>query len=222
MATLTPSTQQRRARTVLLLIAGIPLSMMLAATTLWWAVDSGHVDVLGSVGTANHGALITPPRSLSETRFQHEGVAETLWQDLPAKWRFMVVQRGDDCGNICQQQLYQTRQIHLALGKEFNRVGRIVLSDTSPAAVTLAPGIGESEDPVIQRFDDWLAREHVGILPLTLPVGELEGLVPEILTAPAQWYVVDPAGWIMMRVSDDLHYKDVISDMRFLLKNSGG
>ena len=67
MATQTPRTQQRRARTVLLLIAGIPVSMMLAATVLWWAVDSGHVDVLGSVGTANHGALITPPRSLSGT-----------------------------------------------------------------------------------------------------------------------------------------------------------
>jgi hypothetical protein len=133
----------------------------------------------------------------------------------------MVVQRGDDCGDICQQQLYQTRQIHLALGKEFNRVGRIVLSDNSPAAVTLAPGIGDTADPVIQQLDDWLAREHVGILPLTLPTRELEGLVPEILTAPAQWYVVDPAGWIMMRVADDIHYKDVISDMRFLLKNSG-
>ena len=73
MSTPTASTQQRRARTILLLIAGIPISMMLAATALWWAVDSGHVDVLGSVGTANHGALITPPRSLSGTRFQHEG-----------------------------------------------------------------------------------------------------------------------------------------------------
>ena len=59
MATLTPRAQQRRARTVLLLIAGIPVAMMLAATALWWAVDSGHVDVLDSVGTANHGTLIT-------------------------------------------------------------------------------------------------------------------------------------------------------------------
>jgi hypothetical protein len=46
--------------------------------------------------------------------------------------------------------------------------------------------------------------------------------VPEVLVAPTQWYVVDPAGWIMMRVSDDLYYKDVISDLRFLLKHSGG
>ena len=30
--------QQKRARRVLLLIAGIPVAMMLAATVLWWVV----------------------------------------------------------------------------------------------------------------------------------------------------------------------------------------
>ena len=57
---------------------------------------------------------------------------------------------------------------------------------------------------------------------LTVPPEKLSTLVPEVLVAPTQWYVVDPAGWIMMRVSDDLYYKDVISDLRFLLKHSGG
>ena len=94
------TSQRRRARLVLILIAGIPLSMMLGATALWWAVEQGHVDVLGSVGTANHGELIDPPRSVSDVVFQHEGVAETLWQDLPAKWQLLVVQRGGVCDAI--------------------------------------------------------------------------------------------------------------------------
>ena len=84
---------QRQTRRVLLLIAGIPVGMMLAATALWWAVQQGYVDILGSVGTANHGELIDPPRSLSDVVFQHEGVAETLWADLPTKWYLVVVQR---------------------------------------------------------------------------------------------------------------------------------
>ena len=57
---------------------------------------------------------------------------------------------------------------------------------------------------------------------LTVPSDRWIALTPEVLASPAQWYVVDPAGWIMMRVSDDLYYKDVISDLRFLLKHSGG
>ena len=212
--------QRRRARLVLILIAGIPLSMMLGATALWWAVEQGHVDVLGSVGTANHGKLIDPPRSVTDVVFQHEGVAETLWQDLPAKWRLLVVQRGENCDAICQQQLYQTRQIHLALGKDFNRVGRVVLSDTAPTAVTLTPEAGQGVAGV--SLSEWLAQEHVGMTALTVSSERLSTLVPEVLASPAQWYVVDPAGWIMMRVSDDLYYKDVISDLRFLLKHSGG
>jgi hypothetical protein len=217
--TVMPS-QRRRARLVLALIAGIPLSMMLGATALWWAVEQGHVDVLGSVGTANHGELIHPPRSVSDEIFQHEGVAETLWQDLPAKWRLLVVQRGEVCDAICQQQLYQTRQIHLALGKDFNRVGRVVLSNTAPKAVTVTPEVAQGSSTA--SLSDWLAQEHVGVIALTVPSDRLSTLAPEALKSPAQWYVVDPAGWIMMRVSDDLYYKDVISDLRFLLKHSGG
>ena len=216
--TVMPS-QQRRARLVLILIAGIPLSMMLGATALWWAVEHGHVDVLGSVGTANHGELIDPPRSVSDVVFQHEGVAETLWQDLPVKWRLLVVQRGENCDVICQQQLYQTRQIHLALGKDFNRVGRVILGDTAPKAVTVTTEAGQGGSAT--SLSDWLAQEHVGMTALTVPSERLSRLAPELLESPAQWYVVDPAGWIMMRVADDLYYKDVISDLRFLLKHSG-
>ena len=211
---------QRQARRVLLLIAGIPVGMMLAATALWWAVQQGYVDILGSVGTANHGELVDPPRSLSDVVFQHEGVAETLWADLPTKWYLVVVQRGDLCDETCQQQLYQTRQIHLALGKDFNRVGRVLLGDVAAASVLISPVTAHNDEP--QRLVPWLEREHLGLTPLTLGSSSLDTLVPETIDQPGQWYVVDPAGWVMMRVADDLHYKDVISDLRFLLKHSGG
>ena len=211
---------QRQARRVLLLIAGIPVCMMLAATALWWAVQQGYVDILGSVGTANHGELVDPPRSLSDVVFQHEGVAETLWADLPTKWYLVVVQRGDLCDETCQQQLYQTRQIHLALGKDFNRVGRVLLGDVAATSVLISPVTAHNDEP--QRLLPWLEREHLGLTPLTLGSSSLDTLVPETIHQPGQWYVVDPAGWVMMRVADDLHYKDVISDLRFLLKHSGG
>ena len=220
MTAQSPAMAQQRARRVLLLIAGIPLSMMLAATALWWAVQNGYVDILSSVGTANHGELINPPRSVTDVVFQHEGVADTLWEDLPAKWRLLVVQRGDVCGATCQQQLYQTRQIHLALGKDFNRVGRVVLGHVATASV-MAPADLEDGEASLALLD-WLGKEHVGVTPLTLPASQLNALVPESVDQPEHWYVVDPAGWIMMRISDDLYYKDVISDLRFLLKHSGG
>ena len=34
------------------------------------------------------------------------------------------------------------------------------------------------------------------------------------------WYLVDPAGWIMMSYNGEVSYKDVMADLKFLLKNS--
>lgn len=216
------ASKQRRARWVLLLIAGIPVTMMLAATGLWWSVEAGYLNVVDRFGTANHGDLVVPPRSVSDISFRHEGVAEVLWSDLPVKWRLVVIQRGEICDIACENRLFQTRQIHMALGKDVNRVGRVLLGDTPPEGVLLARSDPAQSDRVMPgSFAEWLAREHQGLTPLTLSPSTLDQLAPEISASPAHWYVVDPAGWIMMRMSDDLHYRDVISDLRFLLKHSG-
>jgi len=219
--------KRQQGRRVLLLIAGIPLSMMLAATLLWWAVAEGQFDIVGAVGTANHGELIVPPKSVSQSTFSDDGAADLLWEDLPAKWHLLIVHRGELCEAVCQQQLYQTRQIHIALGKDFNRVGRVVLTDLPADAIAVtstaeaaseAVGVAPSVDATLA---DWIAAEHAGVTALTLPLAEMEQLIPTTLAPNGHWYVVDPAGWIMMQVANDLYYKDVISDLRFLLKNSG-
>ena len=216
--------KRQQGRRVLLLIAGIPLSIMLAATLLWWAVAEGQFDIVGAMGTANHGELIVPPKSLSQRTFSDDGAADLLWEDLPVKWYFLIVHRGGVCGAICQEKLYQTRQIHIALGKDFNRVGRVVLTDLPADRIAVTPA-DETASAATSTFDgtlaDWIAAEHAGVTALTLPVAEIEQLVPSILGDGGHWYVVDPAGWIMMQVANDLYYKDVISDLRFLLKNSG-
>ena len=58
--------------------------------------------------------------------------------------------------------------------------------------------------------------------PLVLAPGQIEELFAEYRAEPGTWYLVDPAGWIMMSYNTDVSYKDVISDLKFLLKNSGG
>ena len=47
-------------------------------------------------------------------------------------------------------------------------------------------------------------------------------MFPEHATDTSTWYLVDPAGWIMMSYNEEIPYKDVIKDLKFLLKNSGG
>ena len=53
--------QRRNNRIVLLSIIGIPVTMILAASWLWYFVVQGDLDLVGTLGTANRGTLVQPP-----------------------------------------------------------------------------------------------------------------------------------------------------------------
>ena len=74
---------------------------------------------------------------------------------------------------------------------------------------------------------EYLALGHSGVLALQAQKQDFANLFNESALEDSVewqggWYLADPAGWIMMRYEDGLDYKAVISDLKFLLKNSGG
>jgi hypothetical protein len=166
--------ENTNSRMVLLLIGGIPVTMILVSTWLWFFVVKGDLDLLGVLGTANQGTLVQPPRRIDD------------------------------------QQL-----------KYFNRLRRFYVSvdeigDTRLAVQALSDG-----QPVPARFEDYLSREHGRLQALTLSASGYDALFPEHGVDESTWYLVDPAGWVMMSYNGEDSYKEVISDLKFLLKNSG-
>lgn len=218
----TPSPGSGRA--VLLLIAGIPLTMILAASWLWYFVVAGDLDIVGTLGTANQGTLVQPPRQLSDTPFYNDVGVPFAWQDVEPRWTMLVVSSGDRCDTACERRLYITRQIHIAMGKEFNRIRRVMLTDQPSQSVEVdtaaAVAAGAPADIPVD-LPGFAAQAHNGLLLLSTDAATLAGLAPETKAEPGQWYLVDPAGWLMMRYTDDLDYKAIIKDLKFLLKNSG-
>ena len=86
--------QVRKNRMVLLLIAGIPLTMILAATWLWYFVVRGDLDLVATLGTANRGTLLQPPRQLDDyTLFDQSGVA-FKYADLDPRWSLLIAAPG--------------------------------------------------------------------------------------------------------------------------------
>ncbi len=213
-------------RMTLLLIAGIPLTMVLAASWLWYFVIEGNLDLVGALGTSNNGTLTSPPRQIIETPFRDDVGAAFAWSDLDPRWTMVVVNPGALCDAACERRLYTTRQIHIALGKEFNRLRRVYITDVPiKDAQLLVPDekpLGWPAGLSGNALSAYIAQAHQGLVALEAGPSDVSTLFPELSDAPAQWYLVDPAGWVMMRFSDDLEYKAVISDLKFLLKNSGG
>lgn len=74
--------QINKNRMVLLLIAGIPLTVILVATWLWYFVVNGDLNLVGMLGTANRGTLVQPPRQLDEHELHDAGSLRFKYADL--------------------------------------------------------------------------------------------------------------------------------------------
>lgn len=217
---MTQEKQIRNNRLVLLMVAGIPITMILAASWLWYYVVNGDLDLVGALGTANSGQLVQPPRQIDEVAMTTDTGAAMKYADLPRKWTLVVANDGASCDVSCENALYVTRQIHVAMGKGFNRIDRLYVSERSSSDTALDVPQLSDERPAPDSLDVLLESEHRGLKSLTLSSGGYEQLFPEQRQDKSTWYLVDPAGWVMMSYNSGNHYKDVISDLKFLLKNS--
>ena len=207
-------------RMVLLLIAGLPLTMMLAATWLWWFVMRGDLDLIGMVGTANRGSLVQPPRQLGEVEFRDIDGRVFALDELEPRWAMLVPAAGEACDAYCENTLYLTRQIHIALGKEFNRVRRLLVSASPLVDMPLSVDQLSDGRPAPPELSTLLQQEHRGLRALSSGPDYHKSLFPDYGEDRSTWYLADPAGWIMMAYNSEVDYKDVIADIKFLLKNS--
>lgn len=206
-------------RMLLLLIAGLPLTMILAASWLWYFVERGDIDLVSLLGTANHGTLLAPPIDLSEHAL--EDVRGQRFDYLAGEPRWTLLIPGDQrCDTVCEQRLYTTRQIHVALGRDMPRLRRLYLSATPSATVTWAVDALSDQRPLPGSFVEYLERDHPGMAVLQGDAAHALSMQLRAEVSPGSWYLVDPAGWIMMRFEPETHYRDVLADLKFLLKNS--
>tara|TARA_E500000081_G_C6118806_1_gene346669 strand:+ start:236 stop:874 length:639 start_codon:yes stop_codon:yes gene_type:complete len=211
----TQNTDQRGGRAILLLIAGLPVTMILAATWLWYFVERGDIDIVGALGTANSGVILSEPANIKSRAFTATDGTDTSLDQLEPKWTFMIVQQGDVCDVQCNELLYLTRQIRIAIGRDFNRIQRVLIVDTPAAQMVSTEDSSEASSPLLAALD----KEHSD---LQVWLADGQPVIPERHVDGFAWYLVDPSGWVMMRYAAQVNYKDVISDLKFLLKNAGG
>jgi hypothetical protein len=216
---MTTSRHTANNRLVLLMIAGIPLTMILAATWLWFFVVRGDLDLVGALGTANRGQLVQPPRQLDDYPLQNPGGVSFAYADEARRWTF-VIPLPRSCGGECEQMLYVTRQIHLAMGKEYNRIRRIGVTEVEPDNVALAVAQLADGRPAPATFRQLLDKEHRDLRLLVLDEPAYGQLFAGREAQAGTWFLVDPGGWLMMAYDQSIPYKDVMVDLKFLLKNS--
>lgn len=197
-----PDAQTRRNRTKLLLIFALFLLPPVSAWVAWKYFSNAGVDT-----TTNAGTLIVPARPLAL-----EGLRDTegnaVGDDaLRGRWTYVVFANGG-CDEVCEKQLYLTRQVRLAVNKDIPRVQRLLLLDAAPPAA-LAQQLADAHADLLTAVRGAAAEAL-----MTRFRGE--GFSP----AGTQYFLIDPLGNLMMFYDLDVPTKGMMRDLQKLLKIS--
>ncbi|AZD51900.1 hypothetical protein C4K19_0075 [Pseudomonas chlororaphis subsp. aurantiaca] len=138
-----------------------------------------------------HGELIGNGQSRADIGVQAD---ETRWQILVTAPR--------DCAVDCQQLVYLARQIQISLGRDASRASH-ALAAAQPLDADYQAKL-QREYPQLQRY------------PLDLPTFS-KGANDQ--GAPLLW-IVDPHGNLVLRYDARVKGKDLLNDLRHLLKLS--
>lgn len=192
--------QARKGRRVAFLLFALGFGPMILATIMYytgWLNPAGHT---------NEGTLIEPALPVADLHLEtlsgepfaerfNAGEAEPQWQLLVA---------AGACESRCEELLYLARQANIALGKNANRVSRA-------AVLGSITGDLAARWPTEYRLMERLVPA-TGETP-AWPTGVNPEKEPRIL-------LIDPFGNVMMHYGPENSGKDLLEDLKHLLKLS--
>ena len=155
--------------------------------------------------TTNYGTLISPVVVLPELPLARlDSGKEPMTAGLRGKW-LMITRDSGQCEAACQKKLYAMRQARLILGRDQDRVQRIVLVDDDVPPSLELQNTYEGTVWISAKSHPWLAA---------LPAA------PEDVSGRSSIYAVDTMGNIFMRYAADPDIKRFSNDLQRVLKAS--
>jgi cytochrome oxidase Cu insertion factor (SCO1/SenC/PrrC family) len=186
---------RRRGRRVLLILAAMFLLPVVVAFALYYG------RLWRPAGSASKGELIDP-RPLEAAGLKYPDGSAASPDALRNKWTLVYVGDGA-CDDACRMALVFGRQSRLALNNEMTRVQRVFLATGNCCAT------------------DYFGREHPGLISLDASAPEARQLLAQFPgDRPHSLYIVDPNGNLMMRHDAGHTSKDLLTDLKKLLKLS--
>ncbi|KRP61540.1 hypothetical protein [Pseudomonas orientalis] len=138
-----------------------------------------------------HGELIGNGQTRADIGVQ---VDESRWQ--------LLVTAPAVCADECRQLVYLARQLQIGLGRDASRASH-ALASAQPVGNDYDPRL-KAEYPQLQRYS------------LDLSTFKRNAAAP----GDAQLWIVDPHGNLVLRYDAKVNGKDLLNDLRLLLKLS--
>lgn len=192
--------QARRGRRMATLLFVIGFGPMIFATVMF------YTGWFNPATSTNKGQLVSPLQPVQVLGLQgadEQPLENRFGLDHPdPRWHLIIA--AETCDSQCEQLLYLARQVNIALGKNADRVRRVAY-------------IGELPEPLAARWEqEYPGLERLRVQDTRQPQWPA-GADP---AAEAQILVVDPMGNVMMRYGPQHTGKDMLTDLKHLLKLS--
>jgi hypothetical protein len=187
---------RRRGRRMLLVVAALFLLPVAFAFALYYG------NVWRPSGSSSKGELITPARPLVAAGLRLPDGTAVDADPLQGKWSIVYVGDGA-CDEACRASLVYARQSRLSLNNEMTRVQIVMLASSHCCEPTL-----EQHVPGIRMFD--ASSGDAAPLLAQFPDGQ----------RAKSLFIVDPLGNLMMRHEAAGTSKDLLTDLKKLLKLS--
>lgn len=148
----------------------------------------------------NHSSLVEPEMTVADWHLPLEPIG------YGAPWRLLVT-APVDCDESCLKLVHEARQIHVATGREADRVEHVL-------------ALGE---PLTAKQTERMQRDYPRLKQLPLPVHDYQR---SLESRPAAWqdgpqlWVIDPLGRVVLHRDADNPGKHLLDDLRRLLKLS--
>ena len=142
-------------------------------------------------GRSYHGELIGNGQTRADIGVQAQ---DDRWQ--------MLVTAPKDCAVDCQQLVYLARQVQIGLSRDASRASHALAS---------AQPLSADYDAKLQREYPQLQRYPLDLTTFSRTTGDQ--------TVPQLW-IIDPHGNLVLRYDPSVNGKDLLNDLRHLLKLS--
>ena len=180
--------------------------VFIAPSILSWYVFN-YTNFLESRGTSNYGEIITPSIQL-ENLSLIDPLNKERNDTLHGKWSMIYV--AELCDDICMQNVYRMRQIHMGMGKHSLRVQKVLFlidQDLDELSSLLANYKGQQVINTNSVDTDILLEKF-----------RIEGV--KDLPRFQRIYISDPLGNLMISYPPGINPKGILKDLKKLLRTS--
>jgi len=180
-------------------------------------------------GRVNAGDLIEPPRPLPMLALPLLEGGASQPDLLRRKWTLLYAPTGR-CAELCQESLYHTRQVRIALDRDMNRVQRVMIATDGCCDLAflhaqhpdlIAVRSGPEAERLLAQFPGRPSPDALSPGAGVAGTAGVSGAAGTSSTPDApRVYLIDPLGNLMMSYAAESKPKGMLEDMKRLLRLS--